>query len=401
MEMLKSCFILKNKVIYIITLVIFLNITLFANSNIKIANQAYMEKNYIKAAEYYKKAYDKNNKKARIKLLICYIKLGDNFSKIRNYEKALSWYSKALNLKSSVAKSKIAKIYEKQADQYKRIKDYKTAMMFYKKSLKLNNTKVAKKIKSINKILNHQKRLVDDSRELVSYTSPTWTKAIGRLIIPTHLKFISKKRYKTKYKKCSASLVNLDNTNSSNIVVTASHCLTNYDKNTGDIRFIIKNSNDQMVQRIAKVHIDSHYNSKKLKTVSDYAILILDKKISQKDVKPFIIKKDNFISLKKRYKASFGSLAGFSSDIGEYGAQLTYDPKCELSFFSKTYGASNCSGFKGASGGPVVMTTTNDNINFKHHFVGVVSHFKNKKFQQIYFAPHHIFYNELVKSIKN
>jgi len=166
------------------------------------------------------------------------------------------------------------------------------------------------------------------------------------------------------------------------------------------MRFIIKNLNGDMIQRMAKVYKDSHYKNNKLETTSDYAILILNKSISQKDVKPFIIYKDDFISLKNRYKVSFGSLAGFSSDIGEAGAKLTYDPKCELSFFSKTYGASNCSGFKGASGGPVVMTTTNDNINFNHHFVGVVSHFKNKKFQQIYFAPHHIFYDDLVNIIK-
>ena len=67
---------------------------------------------------------------------------------------------------------------------------------------------------------------------------------------------------------------------------------------------------------------------------------------------------------------------------------------------SETYGASNCSGFKGASGGAVVVTTTDENKNFQYNFVGVISHFKNNRYQKIFFAPHHIFYKDLIKAIK-
>jgi len=107
------------------------------------------------------------------------------------------------------------------------------------------------------------------------------------------------------------------------------------------------------------------------------------------------ITKYSFLELKNTSRFSFGSLGGFSSDIAKHGTKLTFDPKCELKKYTKMYGASTCTGFNGSSGGPIVMTTSNDNINFKYNFVGVVSHFKNKNFKNIYFAPHNLFYNEL------
>lgn len=381
--------------------ILLFSITLaYSSTSIDKGNLKYIKQNYIEAIEHYKNAYANNHPKARLKLIMSYIKLGGNFERIKNYDKALSWYNKALDLKSNVAKSKISKIYEKQANEYSRIKKYKTALKLYNKALKLGNTKVNKKIKDIKKVLAHQKTLKNDTRKMVTNESPSWTKAIGRLIIPTKLEFITKKRYKTNYKKCSASLINIDSLNYSKVIVTASHCLSAYKKSTGEIRFIIKNSSGEMIQKTASVYKDSNYSSKKLKTNSDYAILILNSGISADDINPFIINKNSFTVLQKSSKKSFASLAGFSGDIGEFGAKLTYDPKCKLTYHSDTYGASNCSGFKGASGGPVVVTTTDENKNINYNFVGVISHFKNKTYQKIFFAPHHIFYKDLIKSIK-
>jgi|GEM_PF-2104079 len=372
----------------------------YSSASIDKGNLKYVKENYIEAIEHYKDAYSNNHPKASLKLIMSYIKLGGNFERIKNYDKALSWYNKALDLKSNVAKSKISKIYEKQANDYNRIKKYKRALKLYSKALNLGNTKVNEKIKKIKKVLAHQKTLKNDTRKMVTNESPSWTKAIGRLIIPTKLEFITKKRYKTNYKKCSASLINIDSLNYSKVIVTASHCLTAYKKSTGEIRFIIKNSSGEMIQKTALVYKDSNYSSKKLKTNSDYAILILSSGISAHDVNPFIINKNSFTVLQKSSEKSFASLAGFSGDIGEFGAKLTYDPKCKLIYHSYTYGASNCSGFKGASGGPVVVTTTDENKNINYNFVGVISHFKNKTYQKIFFAPHHIFYKDLIKSIK-
>lgn len=386
--MLKSFFIL----IFSFTLV-------FANSDIDQGDLMFAKKNYLKAIEYYKKAYKQKDKKARIKLIMTYIKLGDNFKNIKDYQKAKSFYEKAKDLKSASAKRKIAKVYEIEGDLLYKIKKYSMAKELYTNSLNLGNINIKRKLKAVDKKLEHEKKLKNDTRKLVSNTSPKWTKSIGRLIVPTKLEFKTSKRYTTKQKKCSATLVNFKNYTKSKVVLTASHCLSKFDKNAGDMRFIIRTKQGKMIQRFAKVIKDSHYDPGKLKKISDYAILILDKHIPKKQVDPMYIDKQSYLKLKNSYEYTFGSLAGFSSDIGEYGAKLTFDPKCELNYYNRVYGKSECSGFRGASGGPVVLTASDDNKKFEHYFVGIVSHFRNHDFQKIFFAPHHIFYKDIKKAI--
>lgn len=384
----------------ILFLISFFFSSLLADKYIDLGDKAFVKKYYIQAIKLYKQSSDKKTLEVKFRLEQCYLKLGDNFLKIKEYEISLKWYRLAQKLNSKISIKQISKVYEKQADQYKRIHKYKTALMLYKKAQKLNNKNVNKKIKKINKVLNHKSKLIDDTRKLVTTKSPIWTNAIGRLIIPTQLKFITKTKYTNKFKKCSASLVNLPGYLESKVIVTASHCLTSYDKNAGEIKFIIKDSKDNMIYRIATIEDDSNFKAKRLKTTTDWAILTLGKHISTEDVNPFIIQKDSFEKLQKKYKYSFGSLGGFSSDIAKYGAKLTYDPKCKLKKYTKMYGASSCTGFNGSSGGPIVLTTSSDNIDFEYNFVGVVSHFKNKNFKNIYFTPHNLFYDKLETYIK-
>lgn len=372
----------------------------FANTNIDNGDFNYENQNYLRSIEDYKLAYQENHPKAITKLITTYLKLGDNFNTIQNYEKAIEWYKKALELDNNISTSKIARAYENQGDMYAKIKNYKIAIHHYNKAIELGKSDVTSKIKTLQEELNHQNNLKDDTRKLVTNDSPPWTNSIGRLIVPTKLEFITQKKYKTDFKKCSASLVNLDGYDSSNVIVTASHCLSEYKEETGDIRFIIKNSKNEMIQRFATIYKDSHFNEKKSKTVSDYAILILDEKISTKDVTPLKITPKSFLKLKNEYKYSFASLAGFSSDIGEYGTRLTFDPKCELNSYNTFFAHSNCAGFKGASGGPVVMSVSDDDIQYEYYFVGVVSHFLQKNFKNIYFAPSELFYDEMVGAMK-
>ena len=388
---------MKNKLF----LIVILCSSLLADKYLDLGDNAFSKKYYTKAVKLYKQSPKQKSKEVKFRLIQCYLKLGDNFLNLKEYKIALNWYKIAQKLNSKIALQKISKVYERQADQYNRIHKYKIALALYKKAKKLKNKNVNKKIKKINNILNHKTKLTDDSRKLVTTSSPIWTKAIGRLIIPTKLEFITKTRYKTKHKKCSASLVNLAGYLNSKVIVTASHCITSYDKKAGKIKFIIKDSKNNMLFRTATIQEDSCFKIKKLKTTTDWTILLLNRAISAKDVKPFIIQKDSFTKLQKDYQYSFGSLGGFSSDIAKYGAKLTYDPKCKLKNYTKMYGASSCTGFNGSSGGPIVLTTSDNNINFQYNFVGVVSHFKNKKFHNIYFTPHHLFYTELNKVIKN
>jgi len=394
--MLKNYSILQSKL-----LLIFLVVSnLYSSSLIEKGDEYFLKENYKKAIHYYLQADDQSQLEIKLRIIQAYLRIGDNYFKIKNYNLALNWYKKAAKLKNKSALIKMGKVYEKQADLYAKIHKYEKALTLYEKALTLQNSNLEKKINEIKQHLSHQKELSKDTRILVTKDSPAWTHSIGRLIIPTKLEFLSQTKYKTKTKKCSATLVNIDKNKNSNIIITASHCISAHNPKAGPLKFIIKNKNNQMVYRMANVEFDSRFDIKQMKKKTDFAILSLSREISVKEVVPLLIQKDSFISLQKKYKNSFGSLGGFSSDIAKYGANLTYDPKCKLSKYTKTYSASTCSGFKGASGGPIVLTTIDENKKSKHHFVGVVSHFKNKDFTNIYFAPHHLFYTQIRESIK-
>lgn len=396
---------MKNKILCVIFLFLY-STTLYCSDTLDLGDKAFVNQDYKKALLYYEPLYKKepNNLELKLRISQTYTKLADNYFKIRDYKEALTWYEKAYTLQkhSYIVKNKIALTYEKKADEYKKIHNYEEAFTLYKKALQFDSkiTSIHTKIKTLNKHFEHQKKLVNDTRILVTKKSPKWTHSIGRLIIPTKLEILKNKRYKIHTKKCSATLVNLKENIESQVIITASHCLTDYNYTAGQLNFIIKSKSNEMLYRVAKVRYDSHFSKKDIKTKSDYAILFLHKAISPKDVEPLLIKKESFTTLQKKYQNNFGSLGGFSNDVAKYGEKITFDPKCELQPYSKTFGFSNCKGFHGASGGPMVLTTIIDDKP-SYHFVGVVSHFKNKDFENIYFAPHHLFYNKAKHIIKS
>jgi tetratricopeptide (TPR) repeat protein len=392
-EILKNYSILQNKLIILIVLVT----NLFSETNISEGDKYFLKKHYEKAVHFYLKTDQATQKRIEPRIIQSYLQTGDKYSNIKLYKKALLWYGKAAKLKNKSAIFKIGKTYEKKADVYKKAHKYKKALAFYQKAFEFKNKNLNKKIDTLKKKLSHQKKLSNDTRILVTKDSPSWTHTIGRLVIPTKLEFLSKSKYRKKNKKCSATLVNIDNKKDSNIIITASHCLETYNPKAGQIKFIIRDKNQKLVHRTARIRFNSNFNIKKMNSTTDLAILSLNKKIPFKEIKPLLIKKYSFDELQKIYKNNFGSLGGFSSDIASYGSMLTYDPKCKLSTYTRMYAASTCKGFKGASGGPIILTTSNDDKNFDYHFVGVVSHFKNEKFTNIFFAPHHLFYYKIKK----
>jgi len=387
---------LRNKIV----IFFFITLNLFATSSLDLGDKEFVKENYKKALSHYLKIENKDNLEVKLRIIQVYLRLGDNYFKIKECQTSLSWYEKAKNLNSRTANHKISLVYEKQADDFNKIHKYKEALKLYTKALHLQNTNVSAKIDKINKHFNHQNKLSKDTRVLVTKESPSWTHAIGRLIIPKKLELLKNKSYKLKQKKCSATLVNLDENKDSSVIITASHCLSAYNQKAGQIKFIIQDNSNNMIYRIASIKFDSKFNIKQMKEKTDFAILSLHKPISSKDVKPMIIEKYSFLDLQKKYKNHFGSLGGFSSDIAAFGAKLTFDPKCKLKNYSKTYGYSTCKGFNGASGGPIVLTTNNNDTTPSYHFVGVVSHFKNKDFTNIYFAPHHLFFMKIKKIIE-
>ncbi|MBD3842588.1 MAG: trypsin-like serine protease [Campylobacterales bacterium] len=387
--MWKSCFILL------------FSFKLFAQSLIDQGDYHFVRDNFIEAIGYYKQAHEQQVPKAKIKLIMCYIKLGDNFKKIRNYEKSLEWYNKAQELKSEVAKVKISAIFELLGDQYHRIKEYEKAYEYYQKSIDLGNASAKVKLKKVERFIKHQQRLENDTREIVTNKAPSWTKSIGRIIVPTKLEFLNQKQYKTNQKKCTATLVSLDPRDDSSTILTASHCLSEYDPSAGMISFMIKDSDNQIIYTQANVVFDSKYDKKQIHKKSDLAILKLEKPIPNTLVKPMLVSKLGFQNIQNKYKYSYSSVAGFSSDIGEYGALLSYDPLCEIANFNKFYGKSNCKGFQGSSGGPVVLSVTNDGKIFEYYHIGVISHYKNKEFEKIFFALDDPFFEQIIQAIQD
>ena len=373
--------------------------SLYSSQLVNKGDKYFLKKHYEKAIQYYLQTDKSTQKKIEPRIIQSYLQIGDKYYKIKLHKKALSWYGKAAKLKNPSALVKIGQTYETKADIYTKKHKYEKALSYYQKAYEFKNKSINKKIDQVKKKISHKKKLKNDTRILVTKDSPEWTHSIGKLIIPTKLEFLSKTKYRKQNKKCSATLVNIRNNVDSKVLLTASHCLEMFNPKAGQIKFTIRDQNKKMIFRTAKIRFDSKFDIKKMKSTTDFAILTLNKKISFKKVKPMIIKKYSFDTLQEVYTNNFGSLGGFSNDIAAYGSMLTYDPKCKLSTYSRMYGASTCKGFKGASGGPIVLTTINDNKTPNYHFVGVVSHFKNEKFSNIFFSPHHLFYEKIKKII--
>lgn len=340
-----------------------------------------------------------DDKYLKIKTAQTYIKIGDDFREKKEFKKALKSYKKAQQYKSDIAFVKIRLLYTLQGNSYYKQKKYQKAKKSYLLAKKYKSKNVDKRLEIIEELLKHHKSNIKERRKLVDSSSPLWTHSIGRLEIPTKITFLTKTSYKTEYKKCSATLVNMDKYEKTKVIITASHCLTNFDSKAGKIHFLIKNKKNKIIRRDAQVYFDSEFNEKVLENRSDYAILILNKSIKKSEVTPLRITKDSFMQMKKDYRYSFASLAGYSNDIGEFGRYLTFDPRCNIKYYNKMYGKSSCVGFKGASGGAVILSVSNNKKEYHYSFIGVISHFKNSKYQEIFFAPHHIFYPIIDKAM--
>jgi len=380
--------------------VLMVQTTLFADSYSLLGDKAFHQQNYKEAIDNYEKSQDKHHSKVKLKLIKSYIELGNNYSGIQKLRMALAWYKKATLLDKNVASMEISLVYEKFAKRYESVHNYEKALQFYEKALSIRDSSLEKKIQEMKRRVDHTNNLSNDTRKIVNHSSPIWTQAVGRLIIPTELKFISENKHQKQQKNCSASLVNLSIHTDSSVIITAAHCITKFNSKVGNLKFIIKDSNGDIIHRVAKIEFTSKFDIKKITTTTDFAILSLDKPISKTKVTPLLVQQESFSTLQKKSSKHYASLVGFSSDIAKYGAKLTYDPKCSISSFNTMYGASTCSGFNGASGGPIILTTTNDNINFDYHFIGVVSHFRNKEYTNMFFAPHHQFF-DTIKTIIN
>ena len=201
-----------------------------------------------------------------------------------------------------------------------------------------------------------------DPRQINGPSSPPWLNAVGKLEIPSQSLEAGDITYFTEH--CSATLISAVPNRSANIIVTAWHCLENYRDLSREISFTLFYGEEAAIS----------YSARRLSSGGsldlDWAILRLNKPISNSLVQAIVLDRKSLQTTDYPYI----TMAGYSRDIGlgGQGKRLTYHADCELGQEINQQISSNCLVYKGASGGPVVMSKFNNN-GFQHKLAGVIS----------------------------
>lgn len=195
-----------------------------------------------------------------------------------------------------------------------------------------------------------------DDRLVKDKNSPRYLDAVGKLRITN---------YEGKVNICGGSLVGFVPNQSSRIVVTSLHCMrgeATWHTTTKDGKTIKRNVLDTIA-----------WGGK-----SDYAILLLDKKVDYKDIPPLLIdyevqdSPDSILGDEEYGNPEF-AFAGYNADaeIGRGGTVLTYDVTGKLSTASNPNGdpiggyTSGITTYGGASGGALIVTYTEEDKDFR------------------------------------
>jgi hypothetical protein len=184
-----------------------------------------------------------------------------------------------------------------------------------------------------------------DSRQVFSADSPPWMAAIGKLEVPGQ-KFDAAD-VSNLFEHCTATLIGGDSGRTSRYILSAWHCLEYYRDLSRPIVFTLPGTD---ISREAFVVASGGAMS------ADWALLRLQEPVSREQVKPF--------TAWTRAAGKSGTrltMAGYSSDgdLGRDGAVLTYDAGCRALASTPNLVATDCTAFKGASGGPVVSQEGN------------------------------------------
>ncbi|WP_375748136.1 hypothetical protein [Vibrio sp. HN007] len=202
---------------------------------------------------------------------------------------------------------------------------------------------------------NHQCRPPGDDRLSKTSLSPKYLDAVGRL-----------RTTKTDGESniCGASLVGFTAKQDSRVLVTSLQCLKGK-----RMTWEAHTQNGKTIKRSPTETLDYSYES-------DYAILLLDKKVRYRDISPLIIVYELSLSPEEIiYDEEYGNpklmFAGYSADakIGKSGSILTYDTTGDISTSQNpnepTGGwAEGITTYQGSSGGALIVTYTDYKINF-------------------------------------
>ncbi|HAS6087963.1 TPA: hypothetical protein I7120_23070 [Vibrio vulnificus] len=221
-----------------------------------------------------------------------------------------------------------------------------------------------------NSCVSFQCRVLGDDRIAKTPRSPKYLDAVGKLTV-TNTEGTSN--------ICGASLVGLRADQDSRVIVTSFHCLRGermrWEAHTQSGRTIIRNQ-----LKVLDVSMES-----------DYAILLLDKKVRYQDISPLIVDFElNEYPEDILYDEDYGDpefvFAGYSADaeFGMSGKVLTYDVTGVISTTDGAYdpvggSTDGVTTYEGASGGAFIVTYTEDapdyrTVNFgrQSYLMGVI-----------------------------
>ena len=190
--------------------------------------------------------------------------------------------------------------------------------------------------------------IANDTRLVRTSDSPAWLAAVGRQITNLGNK---------KFRGCSLSII-ADQIGKDGIVVAgAGHCITQWHQGSGKYEIgehsvtFVSNSGERIVRRIKKI-LASEMNP------GDYFIGILDKAIPYTDIRPLLNAPYDYTDMLQFPFRTEAYMAGYSADkdLGQKGNALTYDNCARLNGGASGMKKAYCHSYKGASGGPVVIT---------------------------------------------
>ena len=183
----------------------------------------------------------------------------------------------------------------------------------------------------------------DDNRQVYSSRHQPWLQAVGKLRVPGQRH--EQGRTKHYVEDCSATLVASSGSKQADIIVTAWHCLEYYRDLSRPIIFSTRTGSGEPLYREARRLGDGGGMH------ADWAALALAKAIPVDQVPHLTVIED------QPNKDHPVLMAGYSRDtgLGKHGTVLTFDPACAIVRQHLSWGLTNCSAYKGSSGGAVIQ----------------------------------------------
>ncbi|MCZ6829417.1 MAG: serine protease [Gammaproteobacteria bacterium] len=184
-----------------------------------------------------------------------------------------------------------------------------------------------------------------DARQIFSPDSPTWMAAVGKLEVPGQK---WENGDTSNYDEhCTATLIGSGFDRDSHYILSAWHCLEYYRDLSKPILFSLPRAG---ITREAFIVASGGGMS------ADWALLRLRRPVSLQQAQPL----PAYGAAKSDAQATL-TMAGYSADenLGQAGAVLTYDAQCQQLATTANLVTTDCTAFKGASGGPVVVRTGN------------------------------------------